>query len=58
MFTDSIASVERSMEERIQALFEQHLDRDVRLTHLDFRPREYHGLWAPKLAEVAHQGVV
>ena len=52
------ASVERLMEERIQALVEEHLDRNVRLMHLDFRPREYQGLWAPKSVEVEHQGVV
>ena len=37
------------MEDMIQALVEEHLDPNVRMMHLHFRPREDQGLWAPKL---------
>ena len=52
------ASTEPDMQDKVQKLTRAHLDRDVRLMHRAFRPREHESFWSPKAVDVKYQGVV
>lgn len=54
----SLASVESAMQDQIQRLVRIHPDKDVKLMHLAFRPREHRSFWSPKVPEVKFVGVV
>lgn len=52
------ASVESDLQDRIQSSVKKNFNKDVRLIHLNFQPRENYTFWSPKLADVNYQGVV
>ena len=45
------------MQDRVQEIAQNYVDKEVRLMHLAFAPREYQGFWSPKQPDVGFEGV-
>ena len=51
------ASADGDMQDKVHEAATKFLEKDVRLSHLEFQPRERITFWSPQLPDVKHEGV-